>query len=272
MTSNAPSRQAGAWGHRLAAVLTETFWGRLALRMTALAVFLAAWQLAGDDSIALLFPTATRTFQAFVELMADGRLPLGLLITGQALVTGYAIIIGLGVPLGVLIARFPLADRAISPYFTFLVAVPIIAIVPVVQALLGLTFAARVTVIVLFGISYVVINSAIAVRRVKPDLIEMAASFGARRFTILSQVVLPAAVPGIMTGARLALGQALIGMVVAELTIVGAGVGSLIAELQGRFKVAAVLAVAMTIVLIGLCLLSLVEMLERRFNRWSLVK
>ncbi|EKF20455.1 ABC transporter permease [Nitratireductor pacificus] len=272
MKSNAPARQAGARGHRLAALLTDTFWGRLTLRATALAIVLIAWQMAGDDSVALLFPTATRTFQAFIELMADGRLPLGLLVTGQALLAGFAIIIGIGVPLGILIARFPLVDRTVSPYFTFLVAVPIIAIVPVVQALLGLTFAARVTVIVLFGISYVVINSAIAVRRVKPELIEMAASFGARRLAILTQVVLPAAVPGIMTGARLALGQALIGMVVAELTIVGAGVGSLIAELQGRFKVAAVLAVAMTIVLIGLCLLSLVEMLERRLNRWSLTK
>lgn len=272
MIQGGPEIQAGAPRRRLAGNLTETFWGRAALRLVVLVLFLGAWQLAGDDSIDLLFPTATRTLDAFVELVRDGRLPLGLLITGQALAVGFAIIVSIGVPTGVLVARFPLADRVVTPYFTFLVAIPIIALVPVVQALLGLTFAARVTVIVLFGISYVVINSAIAVRRVRADLTEMARSFGAGRLAMMTEIVLPAALPGIMTGVRLALGQALIGMVVAELTIVGAGVGSLIAELQGRFKVAGVLAVAMTVVLVGLCLLSLVEMMERHVNRWSVQK
>lgn len=243
--------------------------GRCTIRGTMLVLLIGLWQMAGDDSVALLFPTFTRTFGAFVDLMADGRLPMALLITGQSLAVGLAIMLGIGIPLGVVIARIPLVDRAVSPYFTFLVAIPIIALVPVVQALLGLTFAARVTIIVLFGISYVVINSAIAVRRVDPALVEMAKSYGANRRDVMFGVVLPAAVPGIMTGVRIALGQALIGMVVAELTIVGAGIGSLIAELQGRFRVAPVLAIAITIVLVGVVLMTAVERLEKHLSRWS---
>jgi ABC-type nitrate/sulfonate/bicarbonate transport system permease component len=122
---------------------------------------------------------------------------------------------------------------------------------------------------VLFGIPYVLINTAVAVRRVDPALTEMALSFGASRWLVLRDVVLPAAVPGIMAGIRIALGQALIGMVVAELTIVGAGVGSLIADLQGRFRVAPVLAIAVTIVLEGVLLMTIVEWIERRLGRWS---
>lgn len=270
MTSPPPSSGTGALRRRsFSDTLTATRAGRLAIRGMALALFLGAWQLAGDDSIGLLFPTFTRTLAAFFELVADGRLPMAIFITGQSLAVGFAIMLGLGIPLGIVIARTPLVDRIVSPYLTFLVAIPIIALVPVVQVLLGLTFAARVTIIVLFGISYVVINTAIAVRRVDPALLEMARSYGAGRWTVLFDVLLPAAVPGIMTGIRIALGQALIGMVVAELTIVGAGVGSLIAELQGRFRVAPVLAVATTVVLMGVILMTLFESLERRLSRWS---
>lgn len=259
----------GGLSSKLSQTLTQTFIGRVSLRLIALILFLSAWQMSGDDSLDLLFPTFTRTLLAFWELVASGLLPMGLLITGQALLVAFTLIIVVGVPTGLLIAQTRLVDRILSPYFTFLVAIPIIALIPVIQALMGLTLAARATVIFLFGISYVVINTAIAARTVKPELIEMAHSYGAKRSSIMTEVILPASLPGIMTGLRLALGQALIGMVVAELTIVGAGVGSLIAELQGRFKMAAVLAVAMTIVILGLCLLTLVELVEKRLARWS---
>lgn len=250
-------------------LLVETGLGRLVVRLAALALFLGAWQLAGNDTIGLLFPTFGRTLAAFWDLVSDGTLQIALLITNQTLVAGFLIMLVVGVPLGIVTARIPIMDRIVTPYLTFLVAIPMIALIPVVQALLGLTFAARVTVVVMFGIPYVIINTAVAVRRVDPVLTEMAVSFGAHRWSVLRDVVLPAAVPGIMAGIRIALGQALIGMVVAELTIVGAGVGSLIADLQGRFRVAPVLAIAVTIVLEGVLLMTIVESIERRLGRWS---
>ncbi len=249
--------------------LVETWGGRLAVRLGALAAFIGIWQLAGNDTIGLLFPTFERTLDAFWGLIANGTLVTALLVTNQTLVVGFAIMLLVGVPLGIVTARVSLLDRIVTPYMTFLVAIPVIALIPVIQALLGLTFMARVTVVVLFGIPYVIINTAVAVRRVDPVLTEMARSFGAKRAAVLRDVVLPAAVPGIMAGIRIALGQALIGMVVAELTIVGAGVGSLIADLQGRFRVAPVLAIAVTIVLEGVLLMTIVEWIERRLGRWS---
>ena len=221
---------------------------RLLLRLGTLAVLLVLWQWVGDDSVGLLFPTFGRTLSAFVELVAEGTLVRAMIITNQTLVVGFAIAVVFGVMGGVFSARVQSIDRVVSPYLTLLVAVPIIALVPVVQALLGLTFSARVTVVVLFAIPYVVVNTAVAVRAVDPVLLEMAASCGAGRLRSLTDVILPAAVPGVMSGIRIGLGQALIGMVVAELTIVGVGVGSLIVELQGRFRVAPVLAVALTVV------------------------
>src|SRR5215217_3356181 len=249
--------------------LVETGAGRMLVRVGMLFLFIGTWQLVGNDTIGLLFPTFGRTLVAFWGLVSDGTLQLALLITNQTLVVGFALMLLIGIPVGIFTARIKLVDLVVTPYLTFLVAIPVIALIPVVQALLGLTFAARVTVVILFGIPYVIINTAVAVRRVDPVLTEMATSFGASRWVTMRDVVLPAAVPGIMAGIRIALGQALIGMVVAELTIVGAGVGSLIADLQGRFRVAPVLAIAVTIVLEGVLLMTIVEWIERRLGRWS---
>ena len=249
--------------------LVDTNAGRILVRIGMLMAFLGAWQLAGNDTIGLLFPTFGRTLSAFWTLVSDGTLQLALLITNQTLLAGFALIVLIGIPVGIVTARVRLIDLIVTPYLSFLVAIPIIALIPVIQALLGLTFSARVAVVTLFGIPYVIINTAVAVRRVDPVLTEMATSFGASRWLIMRDIILPAAVPGIMAGIRIALGQALIGMVVAELTIVGAGVGSLIADLQGRFRVAPVLAVAVTIVLEGVLLISIVEWIERRLGRWS---
>jgi ABC-type nitrate/sulfonate/bicarbonate transport system permease component len=250
------------------AVLSENRWGKFGLRVLALTILLGTWQWVGDDSVALLFPTFTRTLDAFINLVSDGTLFSALIITNQTLVAGFILAVGIGIPVGVLSARVPLIDRTISPYFTLLVAIPIIALIPVVQALLGLTFSARVTVVVLFAIPYIVINTRVAVRTVDPVLMEMSSSFGAGGLRSMTDVIFPAAVPGIMAGVRIGLGQALIGMVVAELTIVGAGIGSLIMEMQGRFRVAPVLAIALTVVIEGILLMSIAEWIEQRLSRW----
>src|SRR5690606_866164 len=138
---------------------------RLALRLGTLGLLLIVWQLAGDDTIALLFPTFTRTLEAFTGLVADGSLPMALLITNQTLVAGFALAGVLGVAIGVLSASMPIVDRTITPYFTLLVAIPIIALVPVVQALMGLSFQARMTIVTLFAIPYIVIKH----RRSRPQ-------------------------------------------------------------------------------------------------------
>ena len=264
------SKHSGAQGLRWTPDhLVETALGRNLVRAAVLLALIGVWQLAGNDTIGLLFPTFGRTLAAFWTLVSDGTLGMALFVTNQSLAVGFLVMLVTGIPLGIVTARVSLMDRIVTPYITFLVAIPVIALIPVVQALMGLTFAARVAVVVLFGIPYIVINTAVAVRRVDPVLTEMATSFGASPWARLRDVVLPAAVPGIMAGIRIAMGQALIGMVVAELTIVGAGIGSLIADLQGRFRVAPVLSIAVTIVLEGVLLMTIVEWIERRLGRWS---
>lgn len=248
--------------------LVDNRWVRLGLRCLTLVLLLVSWQLAGAAG-GVGLPSFTRTMSALADLVAGADFYRALWATNQALLLGFGLAVLVALPLGLLMGRFNLVNRTIRPYLSLLIAVPVIAFIPVVQAVFGLTLSARVAVVFLFSVAYVAVNTAVGVRSTDTALLEMARSFGTRRLATIREVVLPAAVPGLMAGVRVGFGQALIGMVVAELTLVGAGVGSMIAEMQGRFQVASVTAVTLVVVFEGLLLLSLAAWCERQLSRWK---
>jgi len=247
---------------------TQTVWYKVALRLLVLVLVLGTWQLMGDDQNRLTMPTFTRTLGALVELISTGALIEGLYITNQALVAGYLLSLAVSLPLGILLGVSLGAERVIQPYLTILLAVPMISVVPIVQASLGLTLTARVAIVFLFAFIYMTINTTVGVRGVDPRLRQMAASFGASRLQMLRWVVLPGAVPAIMAGVRLGLGRAVIGMIIAELVLIGAGIGSLIIEYEVRIQPAYVFAIVLAVVLQGVLLMEIARRIEQRLAHW----
>jgi ABC-type nitrate/sulfonate/bicarbonate transport system permease component len=241
---------------------------RILLRLLILGIILGAWQIAGDDEVRLNMPTFTGTMTAMFDMIADGSLQSALWITNQALIVGYSLALLVSLPLGIAMGSNLAVERVATPYLVILQAVPMIAVVPIVQAVFGLTFSARVMVVFLFSFIYVTINTMVGVRTVDVSLTEMSRSFVSTRRQRLRFVVLPAAVPGIMSGVRLGLGRAMIGMVVAELSLIGAGVGSLILDYQVTFRPANVFAILFVVVLEGVILMEIARRLEARLGRW----
>jgi NitT/TauT family transport system permease protein len=105
------------------------------------------------------------------------------------------------------------------------------------------------------------------VRSLPADLEEMSRSFGATRRQRLLKIVLPHAFPTIMAGARLGLGRAVVGMVIAELFLVSTGLGSLLSFSMTRFDTGAVLAVALTMVLEGVVVIAIARRVEAVLTR-----
>jgi ABC-type nitrate/sulfonate/bicarbonate transport system permease component len=247
-------------------------WLKPVLRLGILAAFLGTWQLMGNDEIRLAMPTFTRTVAALGDLLSqgwgEGTLLEGMLITNQALLGGYAAALAVSLPLGILMGSSRGIANVAMPYLTVLLAAPMIALVPIVQLVFGLTLAGRIVVVFLFAFIYMTINTMIGVREVSPELKEMARSFGATRGQMLRRVILPSAVPAIMAGVRLGLGRAIIGMIIAELSLIGAGIGSLILEFQVRFEPAYVFAIVLLAVLEGVLLMEIARRVEIRFARW----
>jgi NitT/TauT family transport system permease protein len=241
---------------------------KILLRLGVLAAVIVLWQNVGSETFRFAVPTFTATVRALGDLIADGTLVAGLAASNQAMVVGFALALLLGVPLGVMMARNQVAGRVAGPYLAVLLAIPMVTLLPVVQAIFGLGFGARVIYVFLGAFVYLAVNTAAGVRTVEADLTEMARSFGARRWQMLRRVLLPAAVPSIMAGVRIALTRAVIAMVLAELFFAGSGIGNLLLQYRARFASAHVLAIALTLVLEGIVVTELARRLETRASRW----
>ena len=153
---------------------------------------------------------------AFWELAVSGQLWSALYESLRPFLLGYALAIVFGVPLGLLIGGFRVAEAALGIYVTAGYAMPLVALVPLLILWLGLGFAVKVAVVFLMALFPISINTWLGVVAVPKTLIEVGKSFVAPDMVILRRIVLPATLPYIMAGVRLAVGRAVVAMVIAE--------------------------------------------------------
>jgi ABC-type nitrate/sulfonate/bicarbonate transport system permease component len=240
-------------------------------RLLTLLVFAAAWQGYSTAAGSLLIPTLTDTVKSTVDLLTSSEIYRAFLVSNQALALGFAISVLAGIPIGLASARFPLAEKILDPYINILVVTPMAALIPILLMALGLGLPSRVVLVVVFAIPMVVVNSRAGVRQVDPAVIEMSRSFGASEREIWRRILLPGALPAVMTGIRLALGRAITGMVIVELLMVSVGIGNLILRFRGFFESGPLYATVILVVLEALVLVNAVRWLERRVAPWAQV-
>lgn len=236
-------------------------------RLLTLVIFATVWEVAARSVESLLIPTFFETVQAFAGLAVDPRLWEALFISNQALVVGFAIALVLGIPLGLAIGRFSTLERVTNVFLNILLVSPMAAIIPLLIMSVGIGFASRVILIVLFAVLVMIINARTGVRQVDPKLIEMARSFGASELQIWRRILLPGAMPAIMSGIRISIGRAVEGMVIVELLMVSVGIGGLILNFRGRFRGDQLYATIIFVVIEALVLLEIARWFERRAQR-----
>jgi NitT/TauT family transport system permease protein len=227
-------------------------------------VLAALWEIAGRRSDSFLFPSFTETLAALVTLASSSELWRALWVSNQALAVGFFASLAVGLPLGLLLGRAPRMDAAVHPYVNLLIVLPTTALIPVVFILGGLGLAARALVVCVFSMPIVVECTRTALREADPRLRDMAAAFCASKAQLWRKVLLPAAVPGMLTGVRLGLARAVEGMVVVELLLVAVGVGQLLLDFQGRFDAPFVYAVILVVMAEAALLTQAGRGLERR--------
>jgi ABC-type nitrate/sulfonate/bicarbonate transport system permease component len=245
-------------------------WRLAVARGAALLVVLGLWQCLGDDSEQIHFPTALGTLRSLYRQLADGSLVVALAKSNESLLLGYSLAVLVALPAGVVAGLSARTRRAIDPFLTIMIATPLIAVEPVVQAIFGLSLSARVAVVFLFAVGILARNTMVGVMQVDPSLWEMGRSFRAPRLAMLRKIVFPSALPAIMAGARLALGQAVSGMVVAELTLVGFGIGSAIEHADTTFRTADLIAIVLVVMAEGVLLSWGARLLQRKFEQWRI--
>jgi ABC-type nitrate/sulfonate/bicarbonate transport system permease component len=259
------SRRAGV-GYLLRQVLDRP----LVYRLIPPLVLGLAWQAyASSDAAGFTIPTTTETFSALFELLGDSAIWDALWVSNQALILGFVAALALGVPLGLAMARYRIVSEAADPYISILVVMPIAALIPLFVMSVGIGLLSRVLLVALFALPMIVVNTQAGVRQVDPRLIEMGRSFLASERQLWRKVLLPGAMPSIMTGVRIGLGRAITGMVIAELLLVSVGVGELILNYRSGFNSASLYAVVIIVVTEAVLLIAAARALERRITPWA---
>ena len=228
-----------------------------------LVVLLLIWEIAGRTSNGGLLPPLSKVILAWIDLMKSGELPKALLTSLEPMFIGFFIAMIVAIPLGVLIGWYRWLEYLLDIYLDILISVPMAALVPVIIMVFGIGTISRIIIIFLFSFVITTVNTANGVKQVQNSLLEMAHSFHASERQIFHKILIPSAMPMILSGVRLGFGRAIYGMVVAELLITSVGLGGLILQFNGEFRSDETFAVVLSIAIVAVLLLRLVQLAER---------
>src|SRR6202011_1625035 len=238
-------------------------------RLVTIVVFLVLWHLASIPAGRLLLPSPLEVIPAFIDEVRTGQLVTATLSSLQVFAAGYALAIVSGVALGVLMGGMPRLGETLEIYVNALNSTPGVAFIPFIILWFGLGTPAKIVVVWLQAVMPVLINTYAGVQNTDPDLLEAARSFGARRGQIFRYIMLPAALPYIVTGLRLGAANAMVGTIFAEQYTALSGLGYLIAQFGGTFQTAQYFGPVLVLAAMGMLISQVLKILERRLARWK---
>src|SRR3974390_3528304 len=242
---------------------------RWVIPVASVAVVLIIWEIVRPQINPVFGSYPTAIAAAFWELLICGQLGAALFDSLRPFVLGYGLAIVVGIPVGLVVGRFRVAEAALGLYVTAGYAMPLVALVPLLILWLGLGFAVKVAVVFLMSLFPIIINTWLGVVAVPKTLIEVGKSFVAPDLVILRRIILPATLPYIMAGIRLAVGRAVVVMVIAEFFTSIAGLGAIIINAANNFDTATMFVPIALLMVLAVGLNSLIGVVERRIAPWQ---
>lgn len=244
-------------------------WPRWAITTVSLVCAVVLWEIVGRNINPIFGSYPSAIAAAFWQLLATGQFWAALSQSLQPFVVGYGLAIVIGVPLGLVIGRFRTMEAAFGIYVTAGYAMPLVALVPLLILWLGLGFKVKAAVVFLMSVFPIVINTWLGVTAVPKTLIEVGKSFVAPDAVILRRIVLPATLPYIMAGIRLAVGRAVVGMVIAEFFTTISGLGAVIINSANNFDTATMFVPIIVLMVMAVGLNALIGVIEHKVAPWQ---
>lgn len=239
-------------------------WGAVLLPLLVAGVFLLSWHLAVRLSGSDLFPTPLEVVQGIIELAEKGLLFKYIVASLFRVTWGFTLAALVGIPFGLLLGWFQRAYQAFNPMIQVLRPISPIAWIPVAILWFGVSDAAPIFLIFLASLFPITVSASAAVQNMQSVYLRAARNFGLSRVQLFRRVILPAALPQILTGIRIALGVAWLVVVAAEMIAVNSGLGYLIIDARNAGKRYDLVVAGMVMIgLIGLVLDILVRQLEK---------
>ena len=239
------------------------------VRVVSVCAVLAIWEVGARAISPLLFAPPSRIFVAGVQMIASGELWPYLSLSYRVAAIGLLLGTVVGIAAGVAIARVRLLDLSLEPFVIALYSTPMVALIPLVVIWAGFGDGGKIVVIFLFAVFPVLLNTYQGVRGVDARLLEVARSFRTSERALWGDVILPSALPFIVAGVRLALGRALIGMVIADLYTSVSGIGYLIVRYAQNLQIDRLLVPVVILSITGVTLVQALRWTEARIAPWQ---
>ena len=241
------------------------------LGTSAVIIFLTVWELVGN-TLGLINPmfmsAPSLVGKAAVQLFASGEIWNDLRVSGIEFAWGYVLSAIVGVPFGIACGWYRKMAYIFDPFINAMNATPRVALLPLVIIWLGIGILSKVGIIFLGAVFPILINSRDGVKTTPYNLLTAARSFGASEWQIFRSVVLPSTLPFILTGLRLGVGRALIGVMVGELYAATAGIGFMITVAGATFQTDKVFVGVLVFAITGMISMEMLTRLESRFDKW----
>jgi sulfonate transport system permease protein len=233
---------------------------------------IAVWQVLSHLGYLnpVLLPPPSRIAQTFWELFKSGDLPRHIGISIIRVLEGFTIAAVLGLGLGIVIGLSRTMDRLTGLIIQVVKPIPPIAWIPLAILWFGIGEKSKVYIIFLGAFFPIIINTIDGIRQTDHKFVEVARLLAVPRFKFVFQVVLPGALPAIMTGVRVGLMVAWICVVAAELIAASSGIGYLIMDARELSQSDVVLVGMITIGVIGKVMDGLIKLLEKRIITWKI--
>jgi ABC-type nitrate/sulfonate/bicarbonate transport system permease component len=247
----------------------------LALQVTAVGLFLALWSGAAGLVVVLrlfnpiFLPGPWLVLGSLVELAAKGQLWGHVAATLERVAIGFGTGAALGVALGLAAGYLAPVGNVVEPIVEVLRPIPPLALLPMFIVWVGIGEASKVGFITYATFFPIFLTTVTGVRQIDPLLLRAAQSLGARGLAVFTRVILPAALPDILTGLRLGVALAFFVIVISEFIGAEQGLGYLINDGRNFFLVPQMLGAAVLLGLLGYAGNALVRLLERRLTRWQ---
>jgi len=206
--------------------------------------------------------------KAFAKMVESGEIIRHLSATFQEFAYGLAAAIVVGLVVGYFAGTSRLADNILDPWIGAFYSVPIITIVPLIIIWFGLGIFSKVIVVFLVTVVAIVLNTGSGIKSIERSWFEVARVYRLGTMETLRKVMVPAALPFVLTGIRLAVGRALLGVVVAELMASQAGLGFLLRDAAEVYDTARLLVGVVMLAVIGVGSFVGIRAVERRIAPW----
>lgn len=244
------------------------------LGLVGIVVFFGAWEILTRTEILnpFYFPPFSKIIAKGIEQFANGTIWEHMWFSLKNFSAGFALAVVIGVIAGVPMGWYKGISRTFDPLLSGIYATPLIALLPLIIMLFGLGPMSKIIMTILAAVFPVMINTMTGIANTDHRLITMSRAFGAKDSTIFLKVSIPGSLPYIVAGMRVALGRALVYIVVAEQYGAAMGLGYLSSLAAQRFQMAAMFVPIVIIAALGAGLNELLKAAERRLEKWKPVK